>query len=187
MAAAPGRYDRVARALHWAVAVLLLAQLAFGAQFSTLDLYTTADAAWYRRWMPLHKSLGLTILLLMLCRLGWRLAHRPPPLPAGLPGWQLRAARLSHGLLYALAILQPLLGLAQSSAYGATTRFWGLFVVPAIVPAAWSRPHTDVFRLAAQDLHTVVAIAIVVLVGIHAAAALWHQFARRDGLLRRML
>ncbi len=185
--AADPKYDAVARILHWLIALLLLGQLAFGGWFSTLDLYTSADADWYRRWMPLHKSLGLTILLLMLLRLGWRLAHRPPPLPAAISPWHRRLAKASHAGLYTLAIIQPILGLTQSSAYGATTRFWGLFKVPSIVPEQFSRPNTDAVRLAAQDLHTAVAIMLVVLITIHATAALWHAMVRRDGVLRRML
>ena len=181
------RYDRVARALHWSIALLLLGQLLFGAQFSTLDLYLEADANWYRQWMPTHKSVGLTILLLMLARLAWRLTHRPPPLPDAVPTWQRRIAGGNHIALYALALMQPVLGLAQSSAYGATTRFWGLFVVPSIVPVQFSRPNTDTVRIAAQDLHTAVAVLLAVLIVTHVAAALWHGVVKRDGVLRRML
>ena len=182
-----GSWDRVARALHWIVAALLVAQLSIGALIVSLDMYATADVQTYLRWIPTHKSIGLTILVLMVFRVAWR-SQRPRPVPLGNPPvWQLRAARINHVLLYALLIVQPLLGLVQSSAYGATTTFWGLFEVPSIVPEAWSRPNTDVVRLAAQDAHTVVAVLLVVSIAVHVGAALWHHFVARDATLVRML
>jgi cytochrome b561 len=185
--AAAMRWTSTARALHWAVAALLVGQLTFGSAFGRLDLYQAADAAWYRHWIPTHKSIGLTLLLLMLARLGWRLTHPVPPLPGDLPSWQRRLATWNHRALYALVIVQAVLGLTQSSAYGATTRFWNLFRVPSIVPAAWSRPATDFVRRSAQDLHTAVAMLLALLIALHVTAALYHQFVRHDGVLGRML
>ena len=143
-------------------------------------------SAWLMGW-SIAPLVLTTILLLMLIRLGWRVSHPRPAWPPGLPLWQRRAAAINHGLLYALLILQPLLGLAQSSAYGATTRFWGLFEVPSIVPEAWSRPNTDVFRLAAQDAHSVVAILLVASIAIHFAAVIKHHWLDRVPVLGRML
>jgi cytochrome b561 len=180
------RWGRVARVLHWTVAALVIAQLAFGMRFARLDMYQSTDVAWYREWIGTHKSLGLTILLFVLARLAWRLSN-PTPSSAETPVWQRAAARLNHLLLYALLIVQPILGLAQSSAYGATTRFWNLFAIPSIVPLAWSRPATDIVRKTTQDMHAVTARVLLLLIAIHVLAALYHQFARRDGVLMRMV
>jgi cytochrome b561 len=177
----------VARALHWTIAAAVLVQLAAGVLFDRLDMYDARDVAVYVAWMPLHKSLGLSVLLLMLVRWFWRATHPVPDFPADLPHWQRRIARWHHRTLYALLLAQPVLGLVQSSAYGAKTTFWGVLVVPSIVPAAWSRPATDVVRKAAQDLHSLVGWTLAALIGVHVLAALYHHFVRRDDVLRRML
>jgi cytochrome b561 len=173
--------------LHWAIAAAVLVQLWLGASFDRLDMYDPADVAVYKAWMPLHKSLGLSVLLLMVLRLYWRVTHPAPGYPPGMPAWQQRAARWHHRIFYALLLLQPVLGLTQSSAYGAKTTFWGLFRVPSIVPAAWSRPATDVVRRTAQDLHAYVGWLLALLIAVHVTAALYHHFVRRDGILTRML
>jgi cytochrome b561 len=180
-------WSAVARTLHWTIAAAVLVQLWLGAAFDRLDMYDPVDVAFYKAWMPLHKSLGLTVLLLMVARLYWRVTHEVPAHPSGMPAWQRRVARWHHRAFYALLLLQPVLGLAQSSAYGAKTLFWGLFRVPSIVPAAWSRPATDVVRKAVQDLHAYVGWLLAALIAIHVAAALYHHFVRRDGILTRML
>lgn len=180
-------WTRTAKTLHWLVAAAVLVLLALGAAFDRLDMYAAPDVAFYKAWMPLHKSIGLTVLVLMLVRWAWRATHGVPRYPESMPPLQQRVARWHHRSLYALLLLQPVLGLAQSSAYGATTLFWGLFAVPSIVPAAWSRPATDVFRKTVQDLHAVVGWTIAALVLLHVAAALYHHFVRRDAILSRML
>ncbi len=169
------------------IAAAVLVQLWAGATFDGLDMYDPADVEVYKAWMPLHKSLGLTILALMLVRWWWRATHPVPALPADVPAWQRIIAGWHHRTLYALLLVQPVLGLAQSSAYGAKTMFWGVVRVPSIVPPEWSRPVTDVVRKGAQDLHAWVGWALALLISVHVAAALYHHFARQDGILLRML
>jgi cytochrome b561 len=180
-------WTRTAKSLHWIIAAAVLVLLALGAAFDRLDMYAAPDVAFYKAWMPLHKSLGLTVLLLMLLRWAWRATHGVPPYPASMSPLQQGLARWHHRVLYALLLLQPTLGLAQSSAYGAKTLFWGLFTVPSIIPAAWSRPATDVVRKNTQDLHAVIGWTIAVLVLLHVSAALYHHLVRRDSILSRML
>jgi len=182
-----GNWRLSARLLHWVIAALVLAQIGLGLSIGMLDMYDPADVTWYKAWVPLHKSLGLTILLLMMLRLGVRARGPVPALPAATPRWQARAARVTHFALYGLLILQPVLGYVQSAAYGATTRYFDLFVVPNVLPVAWQRPQTDVLRLAAQNAHKVIAVLIVVLVLLHLLGALKHHFVDRDDVLRRML
>ena len=175
------------RMLHWVVAAIVIAQLLLGLRIAALDMYDPGDVEWYKQWIPLHKSLGLTILLLMLARIIVRRRSPVPSLPVATPRWQTLAARSVHTSFYALLIVQPILGYLQSAAYGATTRFYGRFVVPNVLPAAWQRPQSDVLRLAAQDAHRIIGIAIALLVALHVAGALKHHFIDRDHVLRRML
>src|SRR5512147_1487394 len=111
---APARYTRTAIALHWLIAILVLGQFAWG---------------WWMQGIPkqpvgprvdaynLHKSIGLTILALMLVRLVWRLGHRPPALPP-MPLWQAVAARSNHAVLYAVLVALPLAGYLGSAFSG---------------------------------------------------------------------
>lgn len=180
-------WGSVAKWFHWTVGTLLLAQLLFGLFLSTLDLYRAEDLKTYVAIIATHKSIGLTIMFLALFRLGWRLCNPRPVLPPTLTRFEDRVARLSHGLLYALLILIPILGWAQSSAYRAKTTFWGLFQLPDIVPAGWARPGSRTVWQIAQDAHSALAVALVVLISLHIAAALRHHFVKRDNVLIRML
>jgi len=176
-----------AKILHWLVVLLVLEQLVGGAWLSTLNLYTTADIEAYQTYVPFHKSVGLTILWVMIVRLVWRSTNRRPNFPLTVPSWQRRAALANHAALYVLLILQPLLGLIQSDAYRAETYYLGLFRIPHFIPDAWSRPNSDTLRLTAQNIHTVVGILIGAAIAVHISAALKHHFVDRDGVLRRML
>jgi hypothetical protein len=115
MNATPDRFAPAARALHWLMAVLIVAMLFIG-----VGMVATVSAR--HEWLlAIHKPLGIAILLLAVVRLAVRLRHPPPPLPADLPGWQALAAKASHVLLYALMLFLPLLGWAMISAAGDPT------------------------------------------------------------------
>ena len=101
------RYHPVSIALHWILVVLVFAQIALGWWMIEIPKSPPGVRA---SWFNLHKSIGLTIGMLMLARLGWRLRHGAPPLPDSMPRWQRTAAGVSHFLLYACLILQPLWG-----------------------------------------------------------------------------
>jgi cytochrome b561 len=169
------RYGRVAMALHWAIALLALFQIGLG--WWMIDIPKSPPGL-RADWFNLHKSFGITIGLLMLARLGWRLGHVPPPLPASVPCWQARIARLSHGLLYAALIVQPLVGYLGSSFtrypikyFGVTLPRWG-----------WDAP---ALKQLCSDVHFALACLITALVVLHIAAALKHLF-ERDGVFERM-
>lgn len=180
------RYSTVAIALHWAIAAMIVGQL-FGG-FYVHDLPKTSPE--YFQLIQLHKSLGLSILLLSLLRLGWRLTHRPPPLPATMPVWQKRAAQATHWMFYAAMIGVPVGGwLVVSSsplAPSVQTYLWG--VVP------W--PHLPFFDGVADrkalsqqfaEMHELGAKAIIALLVLHVGAVVKHLFVDRDGLLGRMI
>lgn len=168
------RYGAVAIALHWAIAALALAQIALGWWMIQLPDRSGVQ----RDWFNLHKSIGITIGLLMLVRLAWRLQHRAPSLPASLPRWQAIAARVNHRLLYAALLAQPIVGYVGSSFTSYPIRYFG-YTVPGW---AWDSPPV---KAACSAVHLGLACLIVALVALHIAAALVH-FARRDGVFERM-
>ena len=130
--------------------------------------------------MSRHKSLGVTILLLAILRLGWRLANRVPPPPARPAGLRYLAGT-SHLLLYGLLIALPLTGWLASSAANASVSWWGLLTLPDLI-------HADEARFEAlAEIHEGLSRALVVLVVVHSLAALLHHFVLKDDVLRRML
>ena len=123
----PQQYDRVAVALHDAIGALLLAQLAFG--FALDDIAPRGTPA-RGAVVNLHKSFGLVLLALAACRLAWRLRHAPPRWPAGMHGWQRRAATWGHRALYACMFALPLSGWIASNFSRHGVRFFGLALRP---------------------------------------------------------
>jgi cytochrome b561 len=169
------RYGRVAMALHWAIALLALFQIGLGWWMLGIP---KSPAGLRAGWFNLHKSIGITIGLAMLARLGWRLGHVPPPLPASVPRWEARAARLSHGLLYIALILQPLVGYLGSSFTRYPIKYFG-FTLPQW---GWDAPP---LKQLCSNVHFALACLISALVALHIAAALRHLF-HRDGVFQRM-
>ena len=169
------RYGRVAMALHWAIALLALFQISLGWWMLNIPKSPPGLRA---DWFNLHKSIGITIGLLMLARLGWRLAHVPAPLPASLPRWQARAARLSHALLYVALILQPVVGYLGSSFTRYPIKYFGLRV-PSL---GWDAP---ALKQLCSNVHFALACLITTLVALHIAAALRHLLAQ-DGIFQSM-
>jgi cytochrome b561 len=171
----PNRYTRTAMALHWVLALALLGSFSVGVYMS--DLPVSPQRLKLYNW---HKWAGVTILMLSLLRLLWRATHRPPP-DLAAPRWQLRAAHLTHGALYALFFAVPLLGWAYSSAAGFPIVWFGVLPLPDFVSPDKALAET------LKPWHGALAFALAALVVLHVAAALKHHFIDRDGLLRRML
>src|SRR5947207_1340519 len=171
------RYDKLAITLHWVVAALVLCQISLG--WWMLDLPKSPPGL-RAGWFNVHKSIGLTIGLLVLFRLAWRIGHPPPPLPESMPRWQARAARASHFLLYAALIAQPLVGYLGSSFTPYPIKYFGL-VLPYW---GWDAP---ALKELCSAVHFGLACLISVLVAIHIAAALKHLLVNRDGVFQRML
>ena len=179
------RYSRAAVVLHWLVAVLIVANVALALSAD----YLPDDAV--RPVIDTHKSIGITVLGLMLLRLLWRLGHKPPAFAEHYPRWQKRAAHLVHGLLYVLALAMPLSGWIHDSAWkDAATHpmhWFGLFEWPRIgyfmtlAPATRESMH-DLFG----DIHTWLAYVLYALLALHIGAALKHQWLDREPELRRM-
>ncbi|WP_279356618.1 cytochrome b [Methylobacterium indicum] len=163
------------KALHWLVAALVCVLVPMALAMANLP-----DGALKNALYEWHKSFGLTVLALALARLLVRAARGAPPLVAGLPVWQRRAARASHLALYALIVLVPLLGWAGTSACCAPVMLYG--TLPLTLPVSGGMPVGE----AILKVHQVAAFTLVALVALHVGAALHHHVVRRDGTLRRM-
>lgn len=181
------RYTSVAIGLHWLIATLAIGQIAGGFYFESLPETATAERV---QLIQLHKSFGITILLLTLARLGWRLGHKAPPLPVAMPAWQKTLARGVHVLFYALLIGVPLGGWAMVSAspLAETVQTYLFGVVP------W--PHLPFFdgvedrRGLAHDIaemHELGAKLMLALIVLHVGAAMKHWLVDGDGVLESML
>jgi cytochrome b561 len=168
------RYDAVSRFFHWTMAGLILVVFAMGLLVDTLP--RSAEAA----FVNVHMVLGVLILALYAGRLGWRWRHKPPAADPSLGRFVDVTSRLGHVGLYALMIAVPLIGVALIFFRGRGIDFYA-FQIPSPIAAnrAVSRPM--------KEVHEFAAYALVGLAALHAAAALWHHWVRRDNVLRRML
>lgn len=173
---ASSRYDGTAIALHWLLAVLLLGQFAFGLMLDDIPRGTPARGY----YVNLHKSSGIVIGLLILLRLGWRLRHAPPALPASMPRWQRRAARLSHAALYACMLALPLSGYLASNFSRHGVRFFNV-----LRWAPWG-PDDKTLYAVFNSIHHIAALLLALLVAVHVLAVAKHMLIDRDGLLLRM-
>ena len=157
------------------MALMIIAMLFIGAGMA-------ASVSERHAWLlNLHKPLGIAILLLVVVRLFVRFSTRQPPLPADLPDVQVLAAKLSHVLLYALMFILPIVGWAMISAAGDPVMLSSSLQLPSILPA---NPTTFAFL---RKAHTYLAYLLFFTVLLHLAAALYHGWIRRDGVLQSML
>jgi len=169
-------YTRTAKGLHWAMAILLIGLLALG--FYMHDLPLSPEKLQLYSW---HKWAGVTAFLLVLVRLAWRVAHRPPALPASMPKLMQLAAHAGHLALYLLMLAMPLSGWLMSSAKGFQTVWFGILPIPDLLEKNK--------ELGAQlaEVHAALAILFILTLLAHIAAALKHHFIDKDDILTRML
>lgn len=168
------RYSRGAIAFHWTIAALVLANLTIGI------LHDSLPKAWQAMWW--HKSIGVTVLVLSIGRLAWRLAHRPPPLPIAMSPWERITSKAVHWAFYLLLFVMPLTGWIFSSNPEKLRPFswFGLVSLPML-------PVSSGFAAAAKEAHELLGWTMAALVALHVAAALRHHFLLRDHVLGRML
>jgi len=171
------RYGLVARALHWSIGLLIVAQLVVG--FWTFEFMERTAARSAN--IGLHKALGVVLLILVLLRVGWRLYDQPPPLPASVGAQERVGARLGHMLLYILMVAMPILGLLTNDTGGRPTDVFGIFTIPLMIG------ENEELHGFFEDAHKVGAYALGILIVFHLAAAAMHKFVRKDGVTERML
>ncbi|MGL5838366.1 MAG: cytochrome b [Sphingorhabdus sp.] len=170
------RYSKIAILFHWLIAFLLIAN--FTLAIMAEDLPREAQGA----LMSPHKAIGVSILLLSVLRLFWRLAHKPPPLPSSIPPWQAGLGRFVHILFYFLIIAVPFSGWLMASAHpqAPPVDFFGLF--DATLPIGKDKTLASV----GHDTHEILTKLLFVLILLHIIASLKHQFIDRLPFIKRM-
>ncbi|GAB3471278.1 cytochrome b [Massilia terrae] len=170
------RYSLPAIVLHWLIALFIIGTFILGLVMTDIPGLSPTKL----RYFSWHKWLGVTVLGLAALRLLWRLAKRPPPLPAGTPGWQQQAAHWMHILLYVLIVAVPVSGYAFTLAAGVPVVYFGVLPLPVFFGP------DPVLKPVLREVHYWLDMSLAALVLLHVAAALKHQFIDRDGLLARM-
>ena len=171
------RYGAIPQLLHWAMVLLVITAWLLG-EFGD-DLPRGAARA---SGMFVHTFAGLAILLLLIVRLGWRIVD-PPPRPESTPlgPWLDLVGRFAHYTLYALLIVVPAVGIVLQFACGDALSIFGLYEIAS----PWTNDRA--FASSVSEVHELLANALVILAGLHAAAALIHHWVFRDRTLVRML
>ncbi len=172
------RYSGTAIALHWLLALLLVAGFSLGLYMVSLK-FSPQKLTLY----SYHKWIGVTVFALALVRLLWRLTHRPPPLPASMPMWQVAASNASHALLYTLLFVAPLSGWLYSSAAGVPTVPFGIAALQLPDLVGKDRELASTLKF----VHMAITYSFAALVGLHVAAVLKHLLIDRDGIIWRMI
>jgi cytochrome b561 len=175
------KYDRVQIILHWLIAALILAMIALGLYMVELPKQSElppGEESIRAAYFLIHKSLGLTVAVLVVLRIIWRLTHIAPALPDTVSKWQQRAAGAVQGLLYAAMIAMPLSGYLQSMFSKYDTKFWG-FVLPRVAEA------DNAMRDKFSEIHEILAFIFIGLIVLHMAAAVKH-YIERSAISKRM-
>ena len=171
------RFSPAQRLIHWLMAAVIIAALGLGLYCSYLQPGTPLR----QFLMDIHKSLGMTALVLLVIRLPLRLSLGEPAFRKPLGRLLSLASHAGHFALYGLMILMPFSGYTTSAAGGHDLPWFGLFHWPNVVPASKALDHL------AGAVHKLGAYAFFAVLGIHIAAALWHHFVRKDEVLGRMM
>jgi len=171
-----GRYTAIAQTLHWLIAGLIVTQFVLAISADDLPIGAHKLALLAR-----HKSFGMTVLMLAILRLLWRLKNLPPELPAGMTHLERVLARISHAAFYVLLLAMPMTGWLMSSAKNYSVSWFGLFTWPNLI--AKNEAAFDVLR----STHHILGDVLFVIAVLHILAALKHHFWNRDDVLLRML
>jgi cytochrome b561 len=168
------RYNGVARALHWVIALLVIGNIAGGLLHEPLEDVVNL--------MPLHKAAGMTVLALTIVRISWRFTWIAPPRPAGTSGLEVAAARAVHLVFYGLMLAMPLTGWIMSSAGKYPLTWFGLFDIPKLAVT-----RDDPLYGLGREGHELLGWMFLALAVLHIAAALRHHLLLKDNVLRRMV
>jgi cytochrome b561 len=171
----PSGYTSTAKLLHWLVAVAVLAQLALG--FWMVQLPNTSGVQ--AQWFNLHKSIGITVGVVILLRLLWRLTHPAPPLPESIPAWQRTTAKIVHWSIYVCLVIIPVSGFIGSSVTKYPIRFFGTPL------PRWAAESPAVKEICSR-IHFAATVVLLLLIAAHVGKVLKHVLIDRDGTLSRM-
>lgn len=178
-----GQYGSVAKWFHWITVGLMAIALPTG--FVIKFITGEADGAYKMGFYAIHESTGLTILLVAVARILWKATHRPPPHPDHLPAVLRIAATGTHHMLYAMLIIQPVMGFLATNAWGfplqGQTAYLGFIDLPKFMEVS------EGLAKVLSGIHTAGGYLLVVLLAAHIGGAVFHHAIRRDGTLMRML
>lgn len=172
----PPGYRPPARLLHWITALAVLLMIPAGVVMTREGIPRPLQDTLFL----FHKNTGVLLAPVILVRILYRLTHRPPPLPLSIPGWQRRAAAVSHAALYLLLIVMPVSGFVCVRAGG-----FPVELLDRLGAGPWIAKSERVADIA-QTIHAAGAIALIAVLAIHIAAACQHALIRRDGVWSRM-
>ncbi len=169
-------YTGTAKTLHWLIVALLIGQFIFAWTMPHIGRNPQVTTL-----ISLHFTFGVSIIAVAIVRLGWRLTHGEPAPEEGLPPWQQQSARITHWLLYVLLFVVPILGWMNASYRDMPVAMFGVELPKLLATRAPGFGWTG-------DVHSLLAnYAMLAVVGLHVAAALYHHFMRGDRVLQRML
>ncbi len=173
------RYSKIALLLHWLIALMIIGLIIFGL------LMTNPDMPNRFVMYQLHKSMGISVLILSCLRMLWRFTHKPPALPEGMKGWEIFAAKSTHIAFYVIMIGMPLLGWAMVSAspLGIPTRLFDIIPWPDMPGITRGKELEATLKF----LHGNIGKATIALIALHIGAALKHHLVNKDDVLTRML
>ena len=169
------KYGAIAKLFHWTIVVLLAIQLPLGWLMPDIRRGMAPGEA-----MTLHVSIGITVFVLIVLRLVWRLTHPVAP-ESTLPGWQRLGSEAVHWMLYFIVLATTLTGWSFEAARGWQIRLYGLARLPSLVPEGSTLGH------ALGELHASLVWVLVALVSVHVLAALVHLLVYKDRVMHRML
>ncbi len=196
MSKATSRYTKTAIVLHWLIAIGIFGMFGIGWYMSDLpkeapkamayDLFDLGIYTWQLSdavsprtfYFNLHKSIGVTLLLLIAVRLYWRVTHEPPALLASLKAWEKKLATTAHHLLYLFMIATPVSGLIMASYSKYGVKWFGVQLIPGLDNKAL---HESLL-----EVHEIVGIILLAVIILHVAGALKHKFIDKDETLKRM-
>ncbi|WP_432785011.1 Cytochrome b561 [Oligella sp. MSHR50489EDL] len=170
------RYTSTAIFLHWLMALGLIGTLSLGLYMQGLP-FSPSKLQFYS-W---HKWAGITLLLLAIVRLAWRLSHPAPALPAEMGALSKLGAHAIHWLLYLLMLAIPISGWLMSSAQGFSVMWFGIVPLPDLVA-----PDPDLGNLLTK-VHITLNYLLMASIVAHVGAALFHHFIKKDTVLKRMM
>ena len=181
-AAGHSRYSSVAIALHWIIGLIIIANLIGGL---TLDYFLDSPDPAMKQLgftiIGLHKSFGLTVILLTLARIGWRIANPPPPLPAHMTRAEITLSKVSHYGFYVMMLAMPLSGWAMTSTGKVQypLLYFGLFEVPKL-------PLPKSLGGLFHESHEIIGYLVIATLALHIAAVIKHHYFDRDNIWARM-
>ncbi|HSF71704.1 MAG TPA: cytochrome b [Methylotenera sp.] len=191
------RYTKTAKILHWLIALGIFGMFALGWYMSELpkegpkqmayDLFDWGIYTWTLSeeasprtfYFNLHKSIGITILALVVIRIFWRLTHKAPAMLASYKAWETKLASGVHRLLYVLMVALPLSGLVMAVASKYGVKWFGLEFIGGLD----NTPLREVFK----EAHEIIGVVILLIIILHILGALKHKFIDKDETLDRML